>query len=111
MSDRRSTNRVRTYVGGRILFGDISALSCLVRDISATGAKLVISGAETLPKRFRLSIPRIGMSTDVQLVWGKGDLCGVRFMTSRPEIRPDAEAQPILPPHRVSPPVRLEVEP
>jgi PilZ domain len=81
MSERRSTNRVRTYVGGRIAFGeDLPAVSCLVRDVSATGAKLVVCGANTLPKNFQLVIPRMSMSINVKLVWSKGDLCGVRFV-------------------------------
>jgi hypothetical protein len=58
MSDLGSAPRQRTRLGGRIVFNNrCFTMDCVVLDISATGAKLVLSSVETLPSDFELEIP------------------------------------------------------
>jgi hypothetical protein len=85
MSDLRSSNRIRTYLGGRVtIAAKLSAVSCLVRDVSAGGAQLVMTGAEGLPGEIQLDIPRINLATRAKVVWRSGDVCGVQFLQETP---------------------------
>jgi hypothetical protein len=58
----------------------VSATSCLVRDLSEGGAQIVMCGAEGLPSEFQLDIPRIKLATRAKVMWRKGDVCGVQFL-------------------------------
>jgi hypothetical protein len=83
MSDLRSASRVRSLLGARIVFNNrFSTVDCVVRDISASGAKLLVTGANMLPEEFELEIPQKGRKHRVRLVWRRGDVCGVQFLES-----------------------------
>jgi hypothetical protein len=84
MSDLRSSNRIRTYLGGRVTIVDHMSAVCLVRDISTGGAQLVMTGAADLPSEIHLDIPRIKLATRAKIVWRNGDVCGVQFLESAP---------------------------
>jgi hypothetical protein len=81
MTDMRSSNRIRTYLGGRVtISARVAAVGCLVRDISEGGAQLVMTGADDLPSEIELAIPRINLATRARVVWRNGDVCGVQFI-------------------------------
>ena len=53
MSEHRRETRQRVFLKGRVVFNNgSSSLDCLVRDMSPTGARLVMSEATTLPDAF-----------------------------------------------------------
>ncbi len=70
--------------------GHEQGLSCLVLDMSGTGAKLKIEGATRkafapamqVPETFRLSIPRDSTKIDCRLAWRDKDTIGVTFTSS-----------------------------
>lgn len=80
MTERRTAQRTRSYLGGRIAFnGRSSSMDCLVRNLSSTGAKLAVSGAVSLPDAFDLAIGCKGRHTRARVVWRLGEEMGVAF--------------------------------
>src|SRR5262245_61845385 len=59
MSERRGSARQKSFLQGRILFNNRrSVLDCLIRDISADGARLILSQTGILPDVIELHIPQ-----------------------------------------------------
>ena len=80
MQDRRTTVRARSFLGGKIIFNNRnSSLDCLVRNVSAQGARLIVSEALVVPEEFELVIPQKGRSYRALLKWRSATECGVRL--------------------------------
>ena len=63
------------------LDGGFAARSCVVQDLSSTGAKVTVDDPNTLPGRLRLAFSRdarTGRSCDV--VWRRGKTVGIKFV-------------------------------
>ena len=91
MSDKRTSPRLRSFLKGRVLFnGGQNSLDCLIRDISATGARLELSASVTLPDRFDLYLPHRDATCRVHIQWRRGTQIGVAFdqVESAPAIPP-----------------------
>lgn len=79
--DARVSARVRSFLGARVVFNNrFPAVDCLVRDISAGGARLAFSGTDLVPHEFELQIPQKGLSYRARIVWRRGLTCGVQFL-------------------------------
>lgn len=92
MDEKRSTARVRSFLKGRILFNNhMSSMDCLIRNISATGAKLEIGVAVAIPDVFELFIPQRGDTLRAQLRWRRGEEVGVTFSEPQAPLDPAAE--------------------
>ena len=93
MDDKRSTPRLRSFLKGRVLFnGGQNSLDCLIRDVSATGARLELSASVTLPDRFDLYLPHRDETCKVHSQWRRGSQLGVAF--DHPDTAPMAPPQP-----------------
>jgi len=82
----KRTRAVRSKVlkGGRIAFNaEFSAIPCTIRNISDTGAQLIVEGGWFIPDRFTLHVDIDGFKVDCQRVRQKGSECGVRFISER----------------------------
>ena len=80
MSERRNTTRKKSFLQGRVYFNNRrSALDCLVRDISETGAKLIFSGAVQTPDVIELYVPQKEQTLRAEVQWRHGDEIGVAF--------------------------------
>ncbi|AWN55880.1 PilZ domain-containing protein [Methylobacterium sp. 17Sr1-1] len=80
MSELRRETRLRTFLKGRIVFNNgNSTMDCLVRDLSASGARLVLSQTATLPDGFDLIIPAKDRTHKATLRWRRADSIGVTF--------------------------------
>ncbi|KQO56992.1 MULTISPECIES: PilZ domain-containing protein [unclassified Methylobacterium] len=80
MSDNRKEARQRTFLKGRIIFNNgASSMDCLVRDMSATGARLALTETATLPEMFDLFIPQKERTYKANLRWRRADGIGVAF--------------------------------
>ncbi len=78
---KRNAERLRAIIGARAVFnGGTSTLDCTVRNISATGARVAISGAAILPQEFLLVVPTRNKTYRVELRWRSDDAAGVRFL-------------------------------
>lgn len=80
MSEHRKETRQRVFLKGRIVFNNgSSSFDCLVRDMSSSGARLVMSDATTLPEAFDLYIPQKDRTYRATLRWRREDGIGVTF--------------------------------
>lgn len=80
MTEQRRVARVRSMLGAQIVFNNRSnTIDCNVRNISATGAKLLVGEALSLPQIFELNVPAKGLSYRATIVWRRGDEIGVEF--------------------------------
>ena len=78
MSEHRIAARHRVLKAGTIEFsGD--AISCTVRNISATGAAVEINSPLWFPDRFTLGITSDGVRRPCRIVWRKEKRIGVTF--------------------------------
>jgi hypothetical protein len=62
--------------------------SCLMRDVSSTGARLEIEGTTEVlqAKEFFLVLSSTGLAfRRCELVWLDGTIAGIRFLISKPE--------------------------
>ncbi|HFB98289.1 MAG TPA: hypothetical protein ENJ62_04040 [Bryobacterales bacterium] len=70
---------------GRIIFNNrYSVIDCLVRDVSVGGCRLRLHTTLTLPPRFVLGFPALGVERQVQLIWQKDRDAGVAFLDPAP---------------------------
>lgn len=57
MGEQRKERRFRVLKSGRIIVGDKSKIDCTVRDLSESGARLIVpSSTFGIPKEFLLAI-------------------------------------------------------
>ncbi|KQP80505.1 PilZ domain-containing protein [Methylobacterium sp. Leaf117] len=96
-TDNRKEARQRTFLKGRIIFNKgASTMDCLVRDLSASGARLALTETPTLPESFDLYIPQKAKTYRASLCWRRADGIGVTFA--------DEAAQASAPPSSQTPP-------
>jgi hypothetical protein len=87
MSERRRAARQKSFLRGRILFNNRrTAVDCLIRDISATGARLIFSDAVSIPDLVDIYIPQKEQTLRAHVQWRHGQEVGVAF--------PEAGAEP-----------------
>ena len=79
-AEPRQSQRVRTFLGGKLVLRDGSAtISCTIRNRSRTGAKIEIAAAQPIPLRFYLLIPKDRLAFDAETMWRRGNLAGLRL--------------------------------
>lgn len=92
MSERRGAKRRRVLKGALIIFNDgKSRFSCTLRDISETGARLLVGQSFNLPARFDLLVEIDGMEAPCEIVRRQMGEIGVRFCS------PPCHAAPVRP--------------
>lgn len=81
MSEHRRAQRTRTFLGARAVFNSgLSSVECQVRDLSETGAKLIVDEPSYLPEEFQLEVPRRGLSCKAKVRWRSSDAVGIQFV-------------------------------
>lgn len=81
MQDRRRARRIPSILeGGVTLESQPSPMSCTIRDLSTTGARIWLPESVDLPTEFVLAIPKLKQSLKVRLVWSKAQTHGVMFL-------------------------------
>jgi hypothetical protein len=93
MSESRNNQRHRVLKAGKIVFnGGASVLDCTVRNVSETGACLVVVNAVAVPAEFDLLLD--GASRSCEAVWRKPNRVGVEFRhTAHSADAPSSEAK------------------
>ena len=80
-SDARMSPRRRVLKAGIAATNDRHiTVACVVRDISATGARLRVEGSLTIPDTFELIIEVDGLEANCEVVWRRGGDIGARFL-------------------------------
>src|SRR5262245_6705221 len=82
-ADARLAPRRRMLKSGKVAYADRHVtLECLVRDMSATGARIRVEGSVSAPDTFELLIPLDGLEANCQVVWRSGVDLGVKFLAA-----------------------------
>lgn len=79
MSENRRSTRLRTLKGALIIFGSTPAIDCVVRNMSETGALLLVNPIG-IPEEFTLVIKPEMRKRACQIAWRSTDRIGVRFV-------------------------------
>lgn len=91
--ERRTSTRQKSFLQGRIFFNNRrSAIDCLVRDISAGGAKLIFSQTASIPDVVELFIPQKDQTLRAHVIWRSGEEAGVAFRTAQAPAPPQPAA-------------------
>jgi hypothetical protein len=84
MEERREKRRQRTLKAGKIVFNQKrSVLDCTARDLTETGACLVIGSSIGLPESFELLIPIDNIRRSCLVMWRSADRVGVKFVSDK----------------------------
>jgi hypothetical protein len=78
--ERRRHVRSRVVEVGRIDTGASALTSCIIRDRTAFGARIMVADAQALPDRILLVIYPAASTTWARVVWRGEGLCGVEFL-------------------------------
>jgi hypothetical protein len=70
----------RNVVGPALIIGPGVEAICVIRDLSATGAKIEVASSVELPPAFNLLLRKTNSSRHVLLRWRRGDFAGVEFV-------------------------------
>jgi hypothetical protein len=93
MYENRVAPRMRSLLKGKIVYNNrLSTMDCVVRDISATGARLALAHQNVLPDRFELYVPLKEKNYSVEVRWRADEDIGVMFLTgAEPVAKPATE--------------------
>jgi hypothetical protein len=80
MNERRISTRQKSFLRGCIYYNKRrSAMDCLIRDISASGARLIFSTAVSIPDVVELYIPQKEETLRAHVQWRRDGEVGVAF--------------------------------
>ena len=79
MSERRRAVRERRFAAGRIEFGHVGGIGCMIRNLSSTGALLEIGAPADLPNKFALVVLSNHKRQNCEVVRRQGHRYGVVF--------------------------------
>jgi hypothetical protein len=79
MQEHRASPRHRTFKAGTILFNRASTISCMVRNLSATGACLEVASPLGISDDFTLVIDRDHLQRICHVAWRSPNRIGVEF--------------------------------
>jgi len=105
--DHRRAMRKRVLKGALIAYNNRSStMSCAVRDLSETGARLRVVQGQAVPSRFDLIVESDGLDVPCAVVWRRGEEIGVAFERP-PERKPPVRTQLATPSPAGRPPSLL----
>ena len=79
ITERRRATRHRVLKGGRLAFDGGGGVDCTVRNISQTGARVVVANPVGLPESFTLLIEVDHFTRQCHPVWSHDRHIGVAF--------------------------------
>ncbi len=89
MGERRNSRRLKSFLRGFVYFDKRrGAMSCLVRDLSGEGARIIFSEAVTIPDMINLHIPQKNQTLRARVTWRRGDEIGLGFSAADPAADP-----------------------
>lgn len=94
IEERRSAYRRRALMSGTLRFkARNGSLSCVIRNLSVTGAKLAADRAYWIPAHFELEIPHQDIRIDAHVVWRDDREIGIAFVGPRDKAARSVEAE------------------
>lgn len=81
MVEQRKVSRRRTLLSGKIVFNQhASVITCVIRNLSDSGACIETPSPAGIPDTFELSIEPGGRRENCQVAWRSEKRIGVRFV-------------------------------
>jgi hypothetical protein len=77
--DKRHSVRRRMLKQARVLLSDTTSVTCLVRDLSNSGARLVFGGPTTIPQSFCIEFIWSDRLLSANLACNRGLAAGISF--------------------------------
>ena len=100
-SEDRSEPREKVYRFGRLRLATGAAISCVVLDLSRSGARVRFEdAAEGLPELVTLEFEASGVAKRARVAWERDKMAGLQFLDPTKRIFG----------HRMSPPIRAPLE-
>ena len=85
VAERRPNPRSRVLLSGIVTYGDGAySFDCSFRNLSATGARVVMGKNLQFPSQFFLINVRDRVAYDCKVIWNKGGEVGVAFKATVP---------------------------
>jgi len=85
MGERRVNRRQKSFLRGFVYFDKRrGVMSCLVRDFSEDGARIIFSETVTIPDVVNLHIPQRERTLRARVQWRRGDEIGLAFAEATP---------------------------
>ena len=79
--NKRETRRSLRQRGWISLEGGFAVRTCIVEDLSGSGAKVTVDDNNTLPAKLRLALSRnANAGRPCEVVWREGRTVGVKFV-------------------------------
>ena len=93
--EKRLTPR-REVFGHALILAPGIRVNCIIRDLSATGAKLGVPSEVKLPDEFHVLLLKTNSTRRVSLRWRHGDFAGVQFCRGEtaPPLEPKGGSRP-----------------
>ena len=87
MGERRNARRSKSFLQGFVYVSrKRGALSCLIRDLSDKGARIIFSDTVTLPDMVELYIPQREQTLRAKVQWRRNDEIGLAFIAAEREL-------------------------
>jgi hypothetical protein len=81
-SDRRASPRGRVLLSGKIVYGSGFTADCAIRDLSRSGACVILPQHQASPPDFYLIVVRDGIVHRSRTLWTRHPLAGLAFESS-----------------------------
>ena len=92
--DRREERRAKSWPA-LIRLEDGRELPCVVKDVSRSGARIILPTAFPMTRTFLLRIDERGLALQVRLAWRRDSACGVQIEKITRLPRQDERAVPL----------------
>jgi uncharacterized small protein (DUF1192 family) len=80
MNELRNSRRIKSFLRGFIYDCRKSgAMDCMIRDLSESGARIVLSETVALPEVIEIDIPQRELRRRARVVWRRNDEAGLSF--------------------------------
>jgi len=97
MGERRNSRRLKSFLRGFVYFDKRrGTMSCLVRDLSDVGARIIFSETVTIPDMINLHIPQKNQTVRARVTWRRGDEIGLGFSAANPVADPLPDAAELM---------------
>jgi hypothetical protein len=97
MGERRNSRRLKSFLRGFVYFDKRrGTMSCLVRDFSSDGARIIFSEAVTIPDMINLHIPQKNQTLRARVTWRRGDEIGLGFSAANPAADPLPDSSELM---------------
>jgi hypothetical protein len=81
MQEQRTAERVRSFLRAQIVFNNrMTTIECIIKNYSASGAKIALNDTLTVPTEFDLYIPAKQRNHHARLIWRDKEAIGVAFV-------------------------------